>query len=75
MVGAGMEYAFSPNWSAKIEYNYLDFGTRHYQFISPTTGALAIPSAYDVDITQRVHLVKVGLNYRFTLGGPVVAKY
>jgi outer membrane immunogenic protein len=75
MVGAGAEYAFSPNWSAKIEYNYLDFGTRHYQFFSPTTAGLALSSAYDVDITQRVHLVKIGLNYRFTLGGPVVAKY
>ncbi len=28
MVGAGIEYSFSDNWSAKIEYNYLDFGIR-----------------------------------------------
>ena len=28
MVGAGIEYSFSDNWSAKIEYYYLDFGTR-----------------------------------------------
>src|SRR5689334_18429538 len=24
--GAGLEYAFAPNWSAKIEYDYLGFG-------------------------------------------------
>jgi outer membrane immunogenic protein len=75
MVGAGAEYAFSPNWSAKIEYDYLDFGTKHYQFFSPSTGGTAISSLYDVDITQRIHMVKLGLNYRFTFGGPVVTKY
>jgi outer membrane immunogenic protein len=75
MIGAGVEYAFSPNWSARIEYDYLDFGTRHYQFFSPTTAGLPIPVTYDLDITQRIHLVKLGLNYRFTLGGPVVAKH
>jgi outer membrane immunogenic protein len=26
--GAGVEYAFAPHWSAFIEYNYLDFGTK-----------------------------------------------
>ena len=25
-IGGGWEYAFTPNWSAKIEYNFLDFG-------------------------------------------------
>ena len=26
----GIEYAFLPNWSAKIEYNFIDFGTRSF---------------------------------------------
>jgi outer membrane immunogenic protein len=26
LVGAGIEWAFAPNWSAKIEYNYLGAG-------------------------------------------------
>ena len=25
-VGAGLEYMFAPNWSAKVEYQYYDFG-------------------------------------------------
>ena len=37
MVGAGIEYSFTDNWSAKIEYNYLDFGTRAVRF-TDTTG-------------------------------------
>ncbi len=27
LLGFGVEYACLPNWSAKIEYNYIDFGT------------------------------------------------
>ena len=25
-VGTGLEWALGPNWSAKLEYNYMDFG-------------------------------------------------
>jgi outer membrane immunogenic protein len=28
-LGAGVEYAFLPNWSAKVEYDYYDFGTKN----------------------------------------------
>ena len=27
-VGGGVEWAFSQNWSTKIEYDFYDFGTR-----------------------------------------------
>ena len=30
LLGMGVEYAFLPNWSAKLEYNYIDFGTRSF---------------------------------------------
>ena len=33
----GIEYSFTDNWSAKFEYNYLDFGTRAVRF-TDTTG-------------------------------------
>jgi outer membrane immunogenic protein len=54
MVGLGFEHAFTPNWSAKIEYNYLDFGTER-----STGGGFVL----DTDLTT--HLVKAGINYRF----------
>lgn len=66
-VGAGIEYAFLSSWSAKVEYDYMDFGTKSltYVFINPTTGVLnGIGFAND---RERVHLVKAGLNYRFGL--------
>jgi outer membrane immunogenic protein len=72
MVGAGVEHAFTNNWSAKVEYNYMDFGTESYVF---APGAL--PAVQDnIDISQRIHLIKFGINYRFDWGKyPVAARY
>src|SRR4029077_15020691 len=36
-LGMGVEYAFTNSWSAKIEYDYMDFGNKRYNF--PTAGA------------------------------------
>jgi outer membrane immunogenic protein len=60
MLGAGLEYAFIDNWSAKLEYNYMDFGTRGVRFVD-TTGLLFL----DTSIRERIQVVKVGINYRF----------
>ncbi len=66
-VGGGLEYMFAPNWSAKVEYQYYNFGnTTVFSPALPVGGA-----SYNND----EHTVKAGLNYRFGWGGPVVAKY
>jgi opacity protein-like surface antigen len=70
MVGTGVELAINNNWSAKVEYNYMDLGTKNYVFnVVP-----AVPAFNNWEITQRLHLIKFGLNYRFGWG-PVVAAY
>jgi len=66
-VGGGLEYMFAPSWSAKIEYQYYNFGNS--QFVTPV--ALANFGSFRTDDQT----VKAGLNYRFNWGGPVVAKY
>jgi outer membrane immunogenic protein len=71
MVGAGLEYGLSPNWSAKIEYNYMDFGDKDITF---HTVAPLPPLTTVFNIDQRMHVVKAGINYRFG-GGPVIAGY
>jgi outer membrane immunogenic protein len=58
-VGAGIEWAFWENWSVKLEYDYLDLGTRTVTFNDPLLGASAI------DVSQRISEVKLGVNYRF----------
>jgi outer membrane immunogenic protein len=57
--GAGLEYAFAPNWSAKLEYDYLGFGTQTLNFSTPTIGAVT-PTA-----SLNVQEVKAGVNFHF----------
>ena len=64
MVGGGIEWGFTPNWSAKIEYNFMDFGTQRTAFVDPVPAF----GTTLVDIDQQVHLVKAGINYRFNFG-------
>jgi outer membrane immunogenic protein len=64
MVGGGVEHAFAPNWSAKIEYNYLDFSDKDRVTV---VNALGATNTFDVGKTM--HLVKVGLNYHFNWWG------
>ncbi|MBX9778596.1 MAG: outer membrane beta-barrel protein [Xanthobacteraceae bacterium] len=72
MVGGGWEYAFSGRWSGKIEYNYLHLG-RDADPLCPVPGP---GTCVDFELKQHIHLVKVGINYRFTGGdGPLVARY
>ena len=59
--------ALTPNWSLKLEYNYLSFDTNRVTFV-PVAGA-----PFDRDVDQNIHVLKAGINYRF--GGPVVARY
>jgi outer membrane immunogenic protein len=72
-VGAGVEGVISGNWTAKLEYLYIDLGNVSGSFATPLiapSGAFAT-SSYSSHITDNI--VRVGINYRFS--GPVVAKY
>ena len=55
-VGAGAEYMFAPNWSAKVEYMYADYGSERYL-------ATLLPPGVDLGLTT--HSVKGGINYHF----------
>ncbi len=50
--GLGMEVGFTPNWSAKVEYLYMDLGNRTYSI----TG---------VDNGLQASMLRFGLNYHF----------
>lgn len=74
-IGAGAEYGFAPNWSVKVEYAYMDFGSESLTFnYLPGGTAPGLVEQWDND--QDVHVVKFGINYRFGFGkAPVVANY
>jgi len=65
IMGMGVEYAFMPHWSAKIEYNFIDFGTDTLGFPLTTTPAIAGLPTVQTQIKQTESLMKAGLNYRF----------
>jgi outer membrane immunogenic protein len=63
-IGAGLEYAFTPNWSLAAQYNYIDLGDKNVNF--PLAG-------FTASTESELHLATVRLNYRFGGSGPFVA--
>ena len=63
-VGTGLEWGITENLSAKLEYDYLDFGTKTYTYVLG-----AFPVTTPVSIQSQTHMITAGLNYRFTWGG------
>jgi outer membrane immunogenic protein len=77
-VGAGIEYAFAGNWSAKVEYLHIWLQDGN-SFLTQNSGAaFAGPPVVVQRFNQSMNdsnldLVRVGINYRW--GAPIVAKY
>jgi outer membrane immunogenic protein len=55
--GGGLEYAFFSNWSAKLEYLYVDLGKASCNTTCGTTAG--------TDVTFTTSVVRAGLNYKF----------
>jgi len=75
LVGAGIEYAFTNNWTVKVEYDYLGLPNRSF-----TIPGVLIPAlAGDViSSNHNIQSVKVGLNYLFNWtapAAPVATRY
>jgi outer membrane immunogenic protein len=70
-VGAGLEWAFYPGWSAGVEYDHLFMGSNNYNFTS--VAPIAGLSTRSDSVRQDVDMVTVRVNWRF--GGPVIPKY
>jgi outer membrane immunogenic protein len=67
-VGAGAEYAFTPNWSVKAEYLYVDLGAVNNVLISGLDPAAIQTYGFPTQMTTRSsqlhdNIVRVGLNY------------
>ena len=54
-LGGGLEYLFTPSWSAKAEYMYTSLGSENYNLLGEQ-----LPSG-----TIDFHTIKVGVNYHF----------
>jgi outer membrane immunogenic protein len=55
----GIEWAFSRNWSARLQYDYYGLGTRTIQM----TDSINLFGPAPIDIKQSVQTVKLGVNF------------
>ncbi len=64
--GGGLEYAFAPNWTAKLEYLYVDLGSFDTTItcLANCAGGVGSPDAI-VHHKWTDNIVRVGLNYKF----------
>ena len=64
LAGAGFEYAFAPNWTAKVEYDFLGLSNRTF---AVPAGVLGFPSGDTFTTNNRdLQMLTVGFNYLFT---------
>jgi outer membrane immunogenic protein len=58
-IGGGAELALGPNWSARLEYLYVDLGT--------VNSTIVVPGAASLTDSARIQMnvVRAGVNYRF----------
>lgn len=57
--GAGIEWAFTPLWSVKLEYDYYWFGQRSVLFDDSTISFVNAP----VNISQNIQVIMLGVNF------------
>jgi outer membrane autotransporter protein len=57
-IGFGTEFAFTRNWSARAEYDYISFGDK----------SVTASDATAVNAGMHVSEAKIGVNYRFNVG-------
>jgi outer membrane immunogenic protein len=60
LAGAGFEYAFTQNWTAKLEYDYLALNNASYTVTVPGVGADTFTNG-----GRNVQTFTVGVNYLF----------
>ena len=65
-VGAGVEAGITPNWTFKVEYLYVDLGSREMFNVVP-----GVPET----VSFTANIIRLGLNYKFgNYYAPVITK-
>jgi outer membrane immunogenic protein len=64
-LGGGLEWAFAPAWSVKLEWLHIELARRRYALDGPANCGVA-----SCDVGLRIETIKAGLNWRFPVGAP-----
>ena len=65
LIGAGFEYALTDNWTAKFEYNYIDFGDKVVDFTFTECDPACTTGSFRRTVIEVKQIAKVGVNYKF----------
>jgi outer membrane immunogenic protein len=65
-IGGGTEYAFAPNWSVFVEYDYVDLGSRNVALTYNCGAGCGFANPYTLRETQNLQTILVGVNLRFS---------
>jgi outer membrane immunogenic protein len=63
--GAGIEGAFADNWSARLEYLYVDLGTVSGSLATPVIALSGAPLVVGYRSHVTDNILRFGVNYRF----------
>ncbi|EJN13988.1 opacity protein [Bradyrhizobium sp. YR681] len=64
--GAGIEGAFADNWSARLEYLYVDLGTVSGSLATPVIALSGAPLVVGYRSHVTDNILRLGVNYRFS---------
>ena len=64
LLGLGFEYAFLPNWTAKLEYNYIGYLQTQVHF-NEYYGGVLYGESFSEPYNASKQIVKIGVNYKF----------
>ena len=63
--GGGVEYAFTDNWTAKVEYLYASFQGANCNSGSCSVGNAFVPGLAPATVNFHENVVRAGINYKF----------
>ena len=77
VVGGGLEYALTPNWTIKGEALYADLGSSNASFIHDRSDDPEETGPFRTRFNNTLVIIRGGVNYKFDwwTPSPVVAKY
>ena len=64
VVGGGIEHAFGPHMSLKLEYQYIDLGSEHYTAVERNAAGTVSGFRTNIDTETDFHTVRLGLNVK-----------
>jgi outer membrane immunogenic protein len=67
-LGVGVEWAFLPDWSARLEYDYIGLNSQTFTIPAPGLGGLPAGDQFTSQ-NRNFQMVNVGVNYKFHLNG------